>query len=563
MEGILFKETYQMSYHEFRVPLLIHHNKMITKKKPGWDDKKIIEELTNIKSKIGHFPTQNELRDLGRQDLNGAINRHDGIVKFRKLFGDDLLRKPPGYWSDETIIKDVSKIKTEIGHFPTTIELNDMGRSDLGVAMTIHGGTNKFRILLNDEILQVSRGFWNDDTIIKDLSEIKKKIGHFPSQQELSNLKRCDLSNQISIHGGINKFREIIGDELLKVSNGYWTDDTIIKQLTDVKNKISHFPTHTELLALGRTDLSSQISKHGGYNRFRKILGDKIIQVSQGYWSDEIIVSDLIKIKNKLKHFPTYQEIINLGHFDLANAINKQGGINKFRLLLGDKILKQPDGYWTEETIIKELKDIIGEIGHFPSNQELIDLCRFDLTHAIQRNDGFNNFRGLLGETISLYEKYRSELASYLVKRGKDSENIVRSISQDYCKQNSYPEPKYNIKLSRGHIIEFVCNTGKTIGIDVTNTESKYAVSKKWTRKSYHLHLDELWIVVFGTFSNDDYTKWNHKSPHNVKVFSIYGFLGELDYSINESLKNKIDRYCSCTFHTKDELKNIDNLIYK
>jgi len=37
---------------------------------------------------------------------------------------------------------------------------------------------------------------------------------------------------------------------------------------------------------------------------------------------------------------------------------------------------------------------------------------------------------------------------------------------------------------------------------------------------------------------------------------SIYNFLKELDYSLDEHTKSKIDKYNQCTFHTKEEFKN-------
>ncbi len=42
--------------------------------------------------------------------------------------------------------------------------------------------------------------------------------------------------------------------------------------------------------------------------------------------------------------------------------------------------------------------------------------------------------------------------------------------------------------------------------------------------------------------------------------FKINTFLKELDYSIDIQMQQKIDRYCRCTFHTKDELNPTKNI---
>jgi len=151
-------------------------------------------------------------------------------------------------------------------------------------------------------------------------------------------------------------------------------------------------------------------------------------------------------------------------------------------------------------------------------------------------------------------------MSSYNARRGKSSEKIVKQILQDYCILHNLPEPQYNVKLTKGSILEFVCNTNKIIGIDVTNTKSQNGknIYKKWLKKDYHNYLDELWIVIFSNiFTESDYIKFNNDSPSNVKIMSIYTFLKELDYSLDELTKTKIDKYCLCTFHTKEQFREM------
>jgi len=52
------------------------------------------------------------------------------------------------------------------------------------------------------------------------------ELGHFPKQQELDNSCRYDLMNAIARNGGMNEFRTMLGHELNKKPNGYWTINT-------------------------------------------------------------------------------------------------------------------------------------------------------------------------------------------------------------------------------------------------------------------------------------------------------------------------------------------------
>lgn len=57
---------------------------------------------------------------------------------------------------------------------------------------------------------------------------------------------------------------------------------------------------------------------------------------------DEGILEGLKTIKNERGHFPKLTELYELGRADLYVAI---GGINMFRVLLGEEAIKIPTGY--------------------------------------------------------------------------------------------------------------------------------------------------------------------------------------------------------------------------
>ena len=340
----------------------------------------------------------------------------------------------------------------------------------------------------------------------------------------------------------------------------FWTEETIQEEIQKVIISFGSFPTENVLINIGRKDLASAIHKNGGYPYFRHLMKYDYIKLPNHYWNDDKIKNKIYKIIKKIGHFPSNQELIDIGEGKMASAIARnRGGINKIRHDMGYELLKGSPGCWIN-VLIPEIQVIINNIGHFPSINELKNQNKNDIIGAITRNGGINELRKVMNYPISLQEKHGKY--KYTNLRGKNTEKIVIKILKDWCKIHNYPEPNYNKKLAKGNVIEIVCDVGKTIGIDVTNSKSYcgHAVSNKWTNQDYHKHLNELWIVVFSNiFTKDDYIRWNNESPDNVKVFSIDDFLEELDYSVDEYTKNKIENYKSCTFHTKDKLKQRNN----
>jgi len=395
---------------------------------------------------------------------------------------------------------------------------------------------------------------WTQEYIIEELNNIISLIKHFPTSTELVN-KNDNLYSAISRYGGINYFRRIMGYDYLYKPDTYWTKNNTITELKIVIDEIKHFPKQRELCKMNKNGLVHAITKHGGLYNIGNELGYKQTRKPRRYWSKENTTIELKQIIKSVGRFPSCEELIKIDS-GLVHAITKHGGFVEFRKDMGYSLLKHEYGYWTDEKIIEELREVVNEINRFPTVTYLKNMNKKDLVGAIYCSGRIIKFRETCGFSPSVFDKYRSELSSYITKRGKKTEVIVEQIIKEYCKVNELNILQKNVRLSKGSIIEFVCNANKTIGIDVTNTESKGAVSYKWTKKDYYKYLDELWIVVVSdSFTKDDYIKWNKQSPGNVYVMDIDNFIDELEYDLDEATKNKIDKYKSCTFHTRYNFK--------
>ncbi len=109
--------------------------------------------------------------------------------------------KPVGYWTFDTILKELKEVIAELGHFPTTKKLIEINRGDLVHAIDRHGGMNKFRTLLGCELLRKSNGYWTYENTLKELKKVIVELGHIPPYQEFAKINRCDLFGAIDRHG--------------------------------------------------------------------------------------------------------------------------------------------------------------------------------------------------------------------------------------------------------------------------------------------------------------------------------------------------------------------------
>ena len=387
----------------------------------------------------------------------------------------------------------------------------------------------------------------NTTETISELEVLIKELGHFPKQKELQGLYKNNIIRGINKIGGLNKVQELMGFKVGKLQK-YWTEEKCIAELQKIMNDIGHFPLYEELRPIGKGGLAKAISKNGGINKYRSIFNMPFILSPVGYWTEEKCILDLNKIIENIGHFPLQKELIKLNKQDLVGGINKNGGLTTIKKHMGYKIDKVLKGYWTENRCIEELKKIIDTTDYFPSQLDLSLINKTDLSNAIRKHGGLVKFRDMMGYHID-----KSSSSRYNIIRGKNTENILFDILSDYCKKKEIPLPIKNVKLAHKNIIEFVCSSRTKIGLDITTTHSAAVVYRKWREKEYYKYLDELWIIVVSdTFKQQHYIEWNKESPDNVYVYSIEDFCKELEYDIQESLKNKIEKYKSCTFHTRN-----------
>jgi hypothetical protein len=131
------------------------------------------EEMQDIVDTLGHFPTQTELSDLGRNDLIiSATRRWMGLGNVRKKMGYESIRKPKNYWSWENMRDELKKLVSTLGYFPSQIEFKKMNLDSLNGAINRHGGMVKVQHRLENEMgkkLDRDKSWY--------LRDIERKIG--------------------------------------------------------------------------------------------------------------------------------------------------------------------------------------------------------------------------------------------------------------------------------------------------------------------------------------------------------------------------------------------------
>jgi hypothetical protein len=277
---------------------------------------------------------------------NAVLTHYGSVYNARRDFGfKETENKPFGYWKEwgnvESVLKEVIN---EIGHFPTRDELNQMGNGSVSAAIGAHfGGMHEARIKMGFEQKRRKNGYWQNPKNILDearnfLSE-NPEYEILPGDKVLRRLGQSPLAAAKCFYpGGARQLREDLGEQSAIRPVGYWKDfDNVKKALGKLESQLGHFPVERELRELKYNGLASAISEyHGGIISVKEKMGFSTTRVPNGHWKDfGNVESKLLEICDELGHFPTHEELYDSGNGGLSQSLHQYGGIWAVRKRMG------------------------------------------------------------------------------------------------------------------------------------------------------------------------------------------------------------------------------------
>lgn len=334
-------------------------------------------DLDNMIGRLGGYP---KVRELLQWECKSGRRSKGYWKEFGKV--EIALRK---------LIKE-----NEMRKFPTQKELRNLGRSDLIQAMELHGGMKKVAERMKMDSGVKKRGYWKEWRNVRDElqrfvemrdGERKGRMTKMVKLGELRKAGRTDLETAIvKHHGGVEQVAKRMGWKTRdKVQDGF---DWVAKQIYELVGDGGEMPKQGYLRRNGRTDLAQQVTKWGG----PKVVAERLDLVYQGRQRDRldewgIFRLEMMEFMKKHGHedeIPSNRLLSNFGREDLYLGALHHGGLNSVADRLG---LKR--SYWSDfSNVGKELVKFIevhGTCGVMPTSNECSIVGRRSLALAIDK----------------------------------------------------------------------------------------------------------------------------------------------------------------------------------
>jgi Hypothetical methyltransferase/SNF2-related domain len=295
----------------------------------------------------GRMPTTIELRNASKHSLTAAINAHGGFSSVGERLRLTTTTKPNGYWDDfanveRELLVFIQEQGTS-GVMPTSTDLKNAGRLDLGFAIHRHSSFAKIAALLGLRLSYEKQpdGYWDDFANVERelLAFIQEQgtLGVMPTRTQLRDVRKHDLDTALDKHGGLLAVAERLSLDLsyTRKRPGYWNDFAHVRQalldFVEAHGTPNMMPTRSEFQEAGRGDLISALDAHGGVLVVAERMGFVYTVKPDGYWDDFAHMKDallqFIEEHGTSGVMPTTRELREGGQVALNGAIDRHGGL--------------------------------------------------------------------------------------------------------------------------------------------------------------------------------------------------------------------------------------------
>ncbi len=246
----------------------------------------LLEEL--MREHDGDLPPAGDLmhsrKPRDRAVYKAIKNHHDGMAAVREKIGLKI-RRFTGVMSlrHRRNFDDVLKPLVEkLGYFPTSTQLAHLKLYCVIHACRIyHGGFDAVRREYGFQLVakRGERSLRHWENLERELKGVILLTGCFPTATDLRRMKKRYVYRAMNVHhDGIDAVRRKFGVKPLRKrgfeSLRFW--DNYLRELVAIARELRHFPSQTQLKALGRFDLVGAAKHHGRLRAVRARFNDLV-----------------------------------------------------------------------------------------------------------------------------------------------------------------------------------------------------------------------------------------------------------------------------------------------
>lgn len=321
----------------------------------------------DFKSSVGRYPRKPN--DNKQEYFNLDVD--SPVFRDRKVDIIDLIERARNSYryTDEELIQMLRTFAEELGHVPSTSEVN--ANEKLPHYSTFVNKFGSFTGAVLAAGLEPNFKIYSDDELLEMLKDFGKKIGHAPSKLEVnSEPSMPDATTYVNRFGKWTNLLSRLGFETKPYCKRY-TDEQLLESLRVCAKRVGHIPTSNDLDKF--SDMPSAVTytnRFGGLMQATEKAGLGKTRFVNELSNDEL-VELYRKFAEELGRRPSVKDIKNNPNLPSPGCFrNRFGGIEKLGDSLGLPKTKNRIRY-SDNELISLLSQFGKKIGHTPRIEEV------------------------------------------------------------------------------------------------------------------------------------------------------------------------------------------------
>lgn len=267
-------------------------------------DKELISSYFEIKSLLKKSPTQEDVDNFGRYKSDDYIQRWGSWYIFLENIGEPISVSDD---LKQDLIKEYYEERDLFGSEPSSEQIDEYGTYKIEDYKKVFGSWLQFLMYIEElDKLQgkYDKGKIPKDALLVSYYDLKKKLGHIPNVHEINTNGKYGVDYYTIHFGSYDKFLFFVNEKTTLATS----EENLIQNYYDVKNKIGKQPTSMDLQSYGKYSYQVYLKRFGSYNNFLIKIREPL---NRGYSqiAKEDLFQEYIRIKDSIGKEPTIEDI--------------------------------------------------------------------------------------------------------------------------------------------------------------------------------------------------------------------------------------------------------------
>lgn len=293
----------------------------------GISKEELMAAVDSLASELGRPPTTQEFNQLTPHSATTCKEKFGSWRKTLQATGLDPNENGQQEYSDEELIDEMQRLDDELGHTPSSSEMDDEGRYSAGVYQHRFDSWKDALDAADLDTETAGRQKYSNDELLQEIRRIADELDRPPRATDMENRGNISPATFINRFGSWENALEKAGlDPDENAAGKQYTDDELASELRHLRSEYDRPPTTSEMDDEGKYSASVYLNRFDSWKDALQAadLDPENMKSPQKY-TDEELIAELHRVAEIVGGAPTTTDMEKHGNYSYATYVSRFG----------------------------------------------------------------------------------------------------------------------------------------------------------------------------------------------------------------------------------------------